>query len=371
MPPSAASSVSGSLTSPGDMPTYAVLLAGGEGTRLWPMTGPDHPKPFLPLDRGRSLFQRTLERVAPLVDPEHVLVVAGRSHARWIRRQAPELFARNVLLESMGRNTAGSVALAATWILSRHDDAVMVILPSDHWIAPASAFRASLSLGITAARMTDRLVLVGVPVRSPDTGLGYIQPGAREVHPGVRAVRRFIEKPPASVARRMLRSGQYLWNSGIFVWRAVAIRDELRRHQPSVIRPAENWAHGHGSRARTVPESVLRKMPAVPIDRAVLERSSNVAVVRARFRWSDVGNWDTFGQFLARGRHANVAIGRLLSRGSSRCLSVNAQGLTVIIGLDDVAVVRSHDAVLVCHRRASQEVRKVIARLHRLAGVRK
>jgi mannose-1-phosphate guanylyltransferase len=348
-----------------------VILAGGEGTRLWPLAGPDHPKPFLALDHGRSLFQRTLERVAPLVEPEHVLVVAGRPHARWIRRQAPGLPVRNVLLESMGRNTAASVALAATWILSRHADAVMVVLPSDHWIAPASAFRASMVLGIAAARVTDKLVLVGVPVRSPDTGFGYIRPGRREVRPGVRAVSRFIEKPPVSVARRMSRSGRYLWNSGMFIWRAVVIRDELRRHQPAVIRSAEKWARGDGSSTRAVPASVLRKMPALPIDRAVLERSSNVAVVKAQFSWSDVGNWDAFGRFLARGRDANVGIGRLLTQGSSRCLSVNARGLTVIIGLGDVAVVRSRDAVLVCHRSAAQEVRRVVARLRRPAGGRR
>src|SRR5262249_33656220 len=158
-----------------------------------------------------------------------------------------------------------------------------------------------------------------------------IQPAARRVMPGVKVVRRFIEKPTASSARRMASSGRFLWNSGIFIWRASVILDELRRHGSSVIRPIEGWVGRTGFASRTVPSGVLRRVPSISIDNAVLERSSGAVVVKAQFRWSDLGNWDALGRLLARPGRSNTAIGRLVAEDSSGCLSVNERGLTVIV----------------------------------------
>lgn len=355
------------MTSDSSLPTYAVLLAGGSGTRLWPLAGPARPKPFLPLVGGRSLFRATYDRIVPLVGRKRVLVVAGKEHARWVRRVAPEIAAEHLLLEEIGRNTAASVTIAALWIRERHGDGLMIVLPSDHWIQPAAAFRGAVRRAARVARRTECLMTIGIPARFPDTGFGYIRPAGRRAGPGVRRVAAFVEKPEAARARRMVRSGGYLWNSGMFVWTAGAILRELQRHRTDVLRPLEAWAGRSGHRTWRVPREVLSKVPPVPIDRAVLESSSRALVLRAPFRWSDLGNWDALGRVLDSDRGGNGGIGRILAVDSTNCLGVNEGGTTVFVGVHDLAAIRSGPDVLICHRKAAQRVRDAARRLRALS----
>ena len=340
----------------------AVILAGGMGSRLWPLGRIGSPKPFLRLDRGVSLFRHTYERIVPLVGRSRVLVVTGAPDLIWVRRQAPEIPRQNILTEEVGRDTAAAIGLAAHWLRSRHGDAIMVVLPADHAIRPAAAFRSAIRRAIHAAREARRLVTLGVPPRSPDPGFGYIRPAGRELLPGVFKARAFVEKPPAARAARMIRSG-WLWNTGIFVWSATAILEALARHRPAVAAPLEEWARRRPRGSWKVPAAVLRRVPRASIDRAVLERSPDVVVLRATFVWSDVGNWEAFGM-LFRGRPGgNAGIGRVIAMDSRRCLGVNDGGLTVFVGLEGVVAVRSGDVVLVCRRIAAQQVREVVRRL--------
>lgn len=342
----------------------AVILAGGMGTRLWPLARLASPKPFLPLDRGASLFRRTYERIVPLVGRSRVLVVTGAADRTWVGRQAPEIPRQNILTEEVGRDTAAAIGLAAQWLRSRYGDAIMAVLPADHAIRPAAAFRRAIRRAIDVAREGRRLVTLGLPPRSPDAGFGYIRPAGREALPGVWKVRGFVEKPSTARAARLIRSG-CLWNSGIFVWNASAILEALARYRPDVAGPLDDWARRAPRGAWTVPASVLRRVPRVSIDRAVLERSPDVVVLRAPFGWSDVGNWDAFGR-LFRGRPGvNAGIGRILARDARGCLGVNEGGLTVFVGLEGVVAVRSGDVVLVCRRSAAQQVREVV---HGLRG---
>jgi len=341
----------------------AVILAGGGGTRLWPLARHGLPKPFLSLEGGSSMFRHTYERIAPLVGRFRVLVATAASDVPWVRRQAPEIPPRHILAEGVGRDTATAVALAAHWLRLRHGDAIMVVLPADHSIRPASVFRSAMRAAIRAARMTGGLVTIGVPPRAPETGLGYIRPAGREVMPGVRKVESFVEKPVAARAARLVRSGSYLWNSGIFVWKASSILQALARHRPDIATPVERWARRASRGVWRAPAAVLRRIPRAPIDRAVLERSREVLVIRAPFDWSDVGNWDALGGLLQNDARGNAAIGRMVALDASRCLGVNGGGLTVFIGLQDVVAVRSEDVVLVCRRSAVQRVREVVRRL--------
>jgi mannose-1-phosphate guanylyltransferase/mannose-6-phosphate isomerase len=346
------------------LPLVAVLLAGGIGTRLWPLTRRSRPKQFLPLFGDASLFQRTYRRATRLARRSDVLVVAGSTHAAAIRRQAPRLLQDHLVLEAVGRNTAGSIALAALWIVRRHGDAVMVVLPSDHSVDPASGFTATLKRAEDAVRRRgEALVTIGIPPRSPDTGMGYIRfeplPGAA----GVRRVTRFIEKPPARTAARLLRSRRVLWNSGIFVWKASAILAALRRHSPDILAPLEAWVKRQGRSRWRVPRKVLMQVPAVPIDRAVLERSRSVLVVPASFRWSDVGTFTAVGDLPGGLRPGQSALGRCLCIDSPRSIALNPGGLSVLIGLKDIVAVRSGDTMLVCHRDSVQRVKEAVARL--------
>jgi mannose-1-phosphate guanylyltransferase/mannose-6-phosphate isomerase len=321
------------------------------------------PKPFLSLDGGASLFRRTYERIAPLVGRSRVLVVTAASDVSWVRRQAPEVPSRHILAEEVGRDTATAVALAAHWLRSRYGDSIMVVLPADHSIRPAVVFRSAMRSAIRAARALGGLVTLGVPPRSAETGLGYIRPAGREVMPGVRKVESFVEKPAAARAARMVRSGRYLWNSGIFVWKASSILQALERHRRDIATPVERWTRRASRGVWRAPAGVLRRIPRAPIDRAVLERSRELLVIRAPFDWSDVGSWDALGGLLHKDARGNAAIGRIVALDASRCLGVNGGGLTVFIGLQDVVAVRSGNVVLVCHRAAVQRVREVVRRL--------
>lgn len=347
-----------------------MILAGGSGTRLWPLARAATPKPFVALDQGRSLFRRTLERIAPVVGWSRIVVVTGSGLVRWVREQAPEIPADRILSEGLGRDTAASVAIAALWMRARFGDAIMVVLPADHSIQPAAAFRTTVRRAIAAARTTRRLVTIGAPARRAEPHLGYIRPG-RRVLPGVREVSEFVEKPSSAWAARMVRSGRYLWNTGIFVWSAGTILAELDRHRRDVLTHLAPWARAATRRRRTVPAAVMRRVPRIPVDRAVLERTRALLVLRASFEWSDVGTWDTYPAVLGTDRAGNSGTGRFLSFGARRCLAVNDAGLTVFVEVSDVAAVRSGDVVLICHRSAASRVRDVVRALRgRLAVYR-
>ena len=346
---------------------YAVILAGGAGTRLWPLARHRRPKPFLPLIGGRSLFRLTWERARALAGASRVIVVCGVEHAAWVRRQAPGLPADRIIREGVGRNTAASVALAAHWIRSRAGDAPMVVLPADHWIETATAFRATIRRALRVVRRSDALVTIGVPAQSPDPGFGWIEVGRAGPEAGIRQVTRFIEKPAPAVARRLFRSQRFLWNSGIFVWQASAILAELARWEPAVERVAAGWAK-RGMASGKVPAGLMRRMPSIPIDRAVLERSESVLVTRAGFRWSDLGTWGALAAVLERRSTGHATAGEQITVDAVRCVGFNPGGLTAFVGVQDLVAVRADDVVLVCRRDAAHGVRKVVAALRGRLG---
>jgi mannose-1-phosphate guanylyltransferase len=331
------------------------------------MAGSERPKPFLPLLGGTSLFRRTCERVFPLVTPRNTVVVTGTGQVRWVHREAPEIPPENVIAEETGRSTAVAIALATAWIRRRTPGAVMIVLPADHWVAPLGSFLRTLRRAVGAAGRTGSLVTIGVQARGVETGLGHIVASAAARTGGARAVARFVEKPSPALARRLLRSGSLRWNSGIFVWTVEAIERELRRWHPVAARLAERWARGPGRRSRTVPASLLRRAPGLPIDRAVLERTDRLLVVPADFRWSDLGTWASLAEHLPRDRRGNGGLGRMLALDAESCTAVSREGVIAFVGVRDLIAVRSGDDVLVCHRSAAQRVRVVAERVARAA----
>lgn len=363
---SGASSATGSSIRKGRPPAFAVILAGGSSTRLWPLARIGRPKPFLSLFGGRSLLRLTYERVAPLVGPNNILAVTGAAHGALVRRQVPELSRSNVILEETGRDTAASIALAALWICRHDPRAQMIVAPSDHWIEPASRFRACIRRGLDVLTRHDGFLTFGIRPVAADTGFGYIRPSGRPIAAGVFRARSFVEKPDLASARSMVRSGRYLWNSGIFTWRAGAFVEALRRCRPDVMRPLEAWARG-APRSGTwrVPASVLRRVTRLPVDRALLEVARDVLVMRASFTWSDVGTWRSLGALLPKDHVGNAGVGHLVSLDASNCVGVNEDGLTVFVGVRDIVAVRSGESVLVCHRDSVQNVREAVGQLGR------
>jgi mannose-1-phosphate guanylyltransferase len=344
---------------------YAVVLAGGGGTRLWPLSTPECPKPFLKLLGDESLIQGTVARLSPLVQPSDVYVIADRRHLALVAEQLPSIPAGNLIGEPMGRNTAAAVALAAEAI-NRPDDEVMLVLPADAYIADEAGFRDALAAAGEVAR-GGLLVTLGVTPDRPETGYGYVlaQPPEREVAGrSTFAVQRFVEKPTVERAQELLATGLASWNAGIFAWTRATIRDRLTRYASDIVEPLRAVC-ATGTLADM--DAIYPTVRATSIDYAVLEPASlagDVAVVPMSVGWSDLGSWaalrdawrETAGEAPS---GATVGLGNRRDIGSTESL-VLAQGrLVVTIGLRDIIVVDTPEALLVCAAEHSQEVKKI------------
>lgn len=339
-------------------------MAGGSGTRFWPRSRSRLPKQLLAIAGRRSLLAETLARIAPLVPRARTLVVTGAAHASAVRREASGVPRGNVLVEPQARNTAAAIALAALRIATSAPRAVMAVLPADHVITDAAAFRATLARALDVAEQRDCLVTLGVTPTRPETGFGYIQvgPPLEGGGAGVHAVARFLEKPDLARATALLAQGDVLWNAGIFAWRVERILAELRRWVPEVLEPLE-----HAARAGTAAAlaRAYRRIPSVSIDTGVLERAEKVAVVRATFPWNDVGSWAAVADLWRDGDAANAVRGAAITVDSEGCVIDAGTRLVAVLGVRDLVVVDTPDALLVCPRSRAQDVRLIVDELRR------
>ena len=343
---------------------YAVILAGGGGTRLWPLSRRARPKPFLPLTGEQSLFQLTVARVEPLVGAGGIYVVAEDAQRGTVREQAPHLPEEQLLGEPFGRNTAAAVALAALAI-ERPDDEVMAILPADHMIADEEGFGRALGAAAEAAA-DGSFVTLGVAPSGPETGYGYIVGGDGAEESIARRVARFVEKPDQQRALELLaRPAGAWWNAGIFVWRRDALLAGLERHAPEILQPLRDGLAGGRPLAET-----YAGLRATSIDYALLEPASlegRVRVVPLDVGWSDVGSWSALHAELAgraRSPERNVAIGRVQSLESEDVLVHSSSGrLVVTVGLRGTIIVDTPDVLLVCDADRAQDVRRIVDQL--------
>jgi len=335
---------------------YPVIIAGGSGTRFWPLSRARLPKQFLPLASGRALLSDTAARLEGLAPLSRTLVVCGKRHAPRVRASLRKLPARNVLAEPVARNTAPAIGLATVEVARRDPEGVLVVLPADHHVGDPARFREALSRAVEVAR-SGALVTIGLSPSRPETGYGYIQVGEPlEGGQGARAVRRFVEKPDAATAARYVQSGEYLWNGGIFVFRAGAMLDAIREHLPGLADGLE--------RIRKKPSSlgkVFAALPSISIDYGVMEKARDIAVLPGDFGWSDVGSFAAIEEVRPRDARGNVASGKLpLLVDCEGCVVLGQDRPLAVVGMKDVVVVDAGDAVLVVPKGKSQDVRKVV-----------
>ncbi len=345
---------------------YAVVMAGGSGTRLWPISRKKHPKHLLPLLGADTLFQSTLARLEGLVPLERTLIVTNAGQAEQLKVQAPGLPPENILLEPTPHGTAPAVGLAAVALLVRDPQAVMLVLPSDHYIHNRDLFQLLMRVGVQVA-MQDRLVTLGIRPTFASTGYGYIQQGRplQELfdYP-VYHVRRFTEKPDEKTARQMLASGDHSWNSGMFIWRVETILAEISHHMPDLAASLGRLKPAWDTEAQeTALAAEWLNIKTTMIDYGVMEQAANVAVLPASgLEWSDVGTWDSLYDVLPQDEQGNVVVNSdLLSLDTHDTLVYSSKKkLVVTIGVDNLIVIDSGDALLVCQRDHAQQVRQVI-----------
>jgi mannose-1-phosphate guanylyltransferase len=355
---------------------YAVIKAGGGGTRLWPLSRSRRPKPFLPLlDEGRCLLEASATRLAPLIEPDDVYVVTDHRYAAMVREAVPGIPAANIIGEPMGRNTAAAVALMAEAI-DRPADDVMVVLPADSAIRDEGTFRAALGSAAERAAEGD-MVTLGIEPTEPATGYGYVIAaggGARYGGRDTFRVERFEEKPVPERAEELIASGAAYWNAGIFVWQRSTLRDGLARYSPDISEPIAGWIAEHPPRHKAGwpgPDmaGAYGGVRATSIDYALLEPASldgRVAVVPAAVGWSDLGSWSALRDQRGDGKPVifEEAPARVIDVDGRNVLVHAAGGRTVaVVGLDDVIIIDTPDALLVSSADASQDVKKVVDRL--------
>lgn len=351
---------------------YGVIMAGGAGTRLWPASRQEKPKQFLPLTGQHSMIRQTADRINPLTGDERIMVITSEHHTEQTLKNIPYLRPEMVIGEPMARNTAPCIALAAARLHAADPDAVMIVLPADHHIEKKEAFLEILRTAVEEAREHHTLVTIGIQPTHPETGYGYIQAKDASHQTGnTLPVERFVEKPNLARAEEFLRSGEYMWNSGMFVWRASSILQAMEEHMPDLF----TLTLGVRGAQLTRPDllAFFEGAPAVSIDVGVMERASNVKVIPADIGWSDVGSWKAVYDLSvkdAEGNAENIASeGAGASGSATNATFIGAKNnlvmtetgkRVVLIGVEDLCVVETEDAVLVLHRDQAQRVKEAV-----------
>jgi len=348
---------------------YAVIMAGGRGTRFWPRSREKNPKHLLDIISEKTIIQETVDRIKPLITPNNILVVTGKKHARALIKQLPEIPSRNIIIEPEGKNTAACIGLAALHIRKIVSDDTMVVLPSDHAITDSRKFIDVLDTAAKVAAQEDGLVTIGIKPSSIQTGFGYIERADSFRHitnKEVFRVKSIREKPDFRQAQEFIQSGNFYWNSGMFIWKASTILKEIARWLPDLYAGLMkiNEALGTPDEATIVPR-VYKRLASISIDYGVMEKADNVFMLQGDFGWSDVGSWDALWEISTKDNKGNVLAGggKAIFEDTEGSLVYSPKKLVALVGIKDLIIVETKDALLICKKGRSQDVKKVVEAL--------
>jgi len=346
------------------MKKYAVIMAGGVGSRFWPRSREKSPKQLLQIVGDSSMISQTVARLEEVTEKENIFIVTNRLQREEIQKQLPGIPHDNIIEEPFGRNTAPCIGLAALFVEKKDKDGVMIVLPADHLIPDKEVFSETLNLGAEYADEVKGLVTIGIPPTRPETGYGYIQIDERKVKENLFKVYTFAEKPNLATAERFIESGDFLWNSGMFIWRADTILTEMQKLMPELYFDLMNLKPHLGTeKFSSGLQTMYGKIRSISIDYGIMEKSNKVYLIKGKFSWSDVGSWEEVYHLSDKDENGNAVTGDVYLEGTNNSYIYNPGKFTALLGVQDLLVINTPDALLVCKRSMSQDVKKIVDHL--------
>lgn len=347
------------------MKKTALIMAGGRGERFWPKSRRSLPKQFLSLtDDGKTMIQLTVERISPLVELEDVYISTNRDYKRLVLEQLPGIPEENILCEPVGRNTAPCIGLGAAHIAKKYEDALMMVLPSDHLIKYHKMFLNTLRDGCEIAEKAANLVTIGITPDYPETGYGYIKFNPDQTDGHAYAVDRFVEKPSLDVAKEYLETEEYLWNSGMFIWKVSTILSNIRKFLPETYAGLKTIQESIGTEEQeAVLEKVFPGFASVSIDYGIMEKADNIYILPGTFGWDDVGSWLAVGRIKKSNEAGNVVEGNIITINCKNNIIQGGKKLIAAVGLEDLIIVDTEDATLICDKNSAGDIKRVLENL--------
>lgn len=347
------------------MKKTALIMAGGRGERFWPKSRKRMPKQFLSLtDDGKTMIQHTVERILPMVDVEDIYIVTNRDYKPLVQEQLPDIPQENILCEPVGRNTAPCIGLGAVHIARKYEDAVMFVLPSDHLIKYNTIFQKTLADAADVAEQGENLVTLGITPDYPETGYGYIKFNPEETLGRAFAVDRFVEKPDLETAKGYLATEQYLWNSGMFIWKVSTILKNLEKYLPETYTGLQKIQQAIGTEdERSVLEHEFEAFRSESIDYGIMEKAQNIYILSGSFGWDDVGSWLAVERIRQSNEFGNVITGNAITVDTKNTIIQGDKKLIATVGIENLIVVDTEDALLICEKDSAGNIKKILENL--------
>lgn len=347
------------------MKKTVLIMAGGRGERFWPKSRRSMPKQFLSLtDDGKTMIQLTVERILPLVNMDDIYIATNRDYKTLVREQLPELPEENILCEPVGRNTAPCIGLGAVHMAKKYGDALMAVLPSDHLIKYTSIFLSTLGDAFAVAEQGSNLVTLGITPDCPETGYGYIKFSPDKMLGRAFEVERFVEKPDLETAKAYLATEQYLWNSGMFIWKVSTILESISEYLPETYRGLCRIGDAIGTDAQQqVLEREFQAFRSESIDYGIMEKAKNIYILSGSFGWDDVGSWLAVGRIMKSNEFGNVIRGNVVTVDTENTIIQGSGKLIATVGLENMVVVDTDDALLICEKEHAGDIKKVLENL--------
>jgi len=342
----------------------AVIIAGGVGSRFWPLSRKEKPKQFLPIISDKTMIEETIQRISPKISSSDIYTVANSKQTSALAGLLPKIPQENFLVEPEGKNTAPCLLLATAHIYLKDPDSVITVLPADHLIKDQSSFLIKLEAAAEAADKSSCLITFGIPPSYPSTGYGYIQFSKKNPHffsgEEFFKVKEFKEKPDHDAAVNFIKSGTYFWNSGMFIWKARVFASNLKKYAPDMYSYWQKMLYAFKNDEKNRLKDIFREIPSISIDYALMEKSRDVLMSKGDFGWSDVGSWSSLLEIWKRDSDNNALRGANITIDTKNCLLHNPGKLTALIGLRDLMIVNTEDALLVCRKDLDQKVKQVV-----------